>query len=109
MALARVQVSGAVRLREWAAQKALGRASFDLKVENGLVVSMTGNTFVRPNGMSLRPAGSPVFAEVLANFRGDHVSIIPAETPLPLEFVLLHEHSDHYSLQTSEPVELQMV
>ena len=109
-ALAPGAAAAPVRLREWAKQKELGRASYDLKVHaDGLVHPMTGDKFVRPNGMSLRPAGSLVLAEVLANFRGDCVTIIPAETRLPPELVLLHEHSDHYSLQTAEPVALEAV
>lgn len=104
MVLYRVQNGEKVILREHSEQMKLKRTSFDLKLgADGLVHPATGPNFIGPNGASLRPAGF-VFGEIVANFRGPRMCIIeiPSGIVLPKELVLLHEHSDHYSLQTSE-------
>lgn len=102
--LYRIQGGEKVSLREHSEQVKLKRTSFDLKLgADGLVHPATGENFIGPNGASLRPGGF-VFGEIVANFRGPRMRIIeiPAGVDLPKELVLLHEHSDHYSLQTSE-------
>ncbi len=49
-----------------------------------------------------------MFQEVVRNFRGTNITVyvLPEGTPLPPSLTLLHEHSDHYSLQCTEPVSL---
>ena len=104
MVLYRVQNGEKVILREHSEQMKLKRTSFDLKLgADGLVHPALGPNFIGPNGASLRPAGF-VFGEIVANFRGPRMRIIeiPSGVDLPKELMLLHEHSDHYSLQTSE-------
>ena len=98
-----------MNLRDFAAQQALQRSSYDLSVnpKDGLVHPVDGVHFEKPNGASLRPNG-PTFQETARNFRGRNVTIyrIPEGTPIPAGLVLYWEHSDHYSLQTSTPISL---
>ncbi|TPX30287.1 hypothetical protein SeMB42_g07935 [Synchytrium endobioticum] len=106
--LYRLQIGPRAQLREFEAQKKLGRDAYDLKLgDDGLVHPMKGPSFEGPNGMSLRPLG-PAFGELIAGFRGRNTRIIPIPegTVLPSEMVLLHEHSDHYSMQCDEPMSL---
>ncbi|KAJ7119936.1 hypothetical protein C8R43DRAFT_1136950 [Mycena crocata] len=46
-------------------------------------------------------AAQPVLQKVVRNFQGHDVKIflIKQGTPLPPSLTLLHEHSDHYSMQ----------
>ena len=109
--LFRIQGTKRVSLREYAAQMAKNRMSFDLRQnpESGLVEPRNGEYFEGPNGMSIRPLG-PVLHEVVRTFRGGKNTTIyrlPKGTPLEGEDLqLLHEHSDHYSLQCSKPMTL---
>ncbi|KAF0852195.1 conserved uncharacterized mitochondrial protein [Andalucia godoyi] len=107
--LLRMQSGKAVRLRDFAAQQKLGRTSFDVKLQDdGLVHPIPPSTteFVRPNGMSLRPPGGN-FQETLETFQKPPIIFRLVEgTPLPAHFTLLHEHTDHFSLQTTEPVSI---
>eukprot|EP00160_Parvularia_atlantis_P019740 Unigene7874_Nuclearia_a/m.24187 Unigene7874_Nuclearia_a/g.24187 ORF Unigene7874_Nuclearia_a/g.24187 Unigene7874_Nuclearia_a/m.24187 type:complete len:155 (-) Unigene7874_Nuclearia_a:57-521(-) len=108
LVLYRVQGGRETRLREHGAQQKLKRHSFDLRVyPDGLVHPNKTDTFIGPNGASLRPMG-PVLKEVLATFRGRRpfVFTIPKDTPVPTDLVLLHEHTDHYSLQCDRPMPL---
>lgn len=61
-----------------------------------------------PNGCSLQPPESRTFQEVVRNFRGSKVGIyiIEKDTELPSDLVILHEHSDHYSLQATKEMPL---
>ncbi|KAI0709003.1 hypothetical protein C8Q76DRAFT_741854 [Earliella scabrosa] len=107
--LARVQSGTNVRLRDYEQQKALKRFSYDLKLSpDGLVLPATGDNFIGPNGCSLRPPLSPTFQEVVRNFRGANIItyILKEGTPLPDTLTILHEHSDHYSLQCTTPMTL---
>ena len=100
--LFRLQTSTSAKLREYTAQKKLGRTSYDLKLdENGMVAPCKGIVFECPNGMSLRPMGPTLF-EIAKNFIGKVAYRIPKETDIPSYFSLYLEHSDHFSLQTSE-------
>ena len=56
--------------------------------------------FLGPNGMSMRPKGTAL-AMIIAPFRAPRTLVleVPAGTPIPPELCLLHEHSDHYSVQ----------
>ncbi|KAG6860972.1 hypothetical protein C0995_005208 [Termitomyces sp. Mi166 len=126
--LARVQSSRNVKLRDYETQRELKRFSYDLKLQNGKVLPADGPNFIGPNGCSLRPPLSPTFQEVVRNFRGANiiVSVIPEGalatncislfseltpflgqgTPLPSTLQILHEHSDHYSMQCTKPMTL---
>jgi hypothetical protein len=104
--LFRIQRRFPVALREYSEQMALGRTSFDLKTINGVVHPMQGDTFTTPNGMSLRPI-SFTQMELAQNFVGDfRVYELAEGLKLPDGLVVLHEHSDHFSLQVSEPMSL---
>ena len=106
ISLYRIQAKPQVKLRDFAEQMALGRTSYDLKTVNGLVMPMEGDTFHTPNGMSLRPNG-PNMISILQNFKGSpRVYALPVGMTLPKGLVAIHEHSDHWSLQTSEPIPL---
>ncbi|KAI8817765.1 uncharacterized protein EV422DRAFT_539870 [Fimicolochytrium jonesii] len=60
-----------------------------------------------PNGASVRPNGA-FLQEVVRGFRGKNTTIwrIPAGTDLPPDLVLLHEHTDHHSIQCMRPMTL---
>ncbi|KAG5340656.1 hypothetical protein C0989_000911 [Termitomyces sp. Mn162] len=106
--LARVQSGSNVKLRDYETQKELKRFSYDLKLQKGIVVPADGPEFIGPNGCSLRPPFSPTFQEVVRNFRGANIiiSVIPRGTILLPTLQILHEHSDHYSLQCTKPMTL---
>jgi hypothetical protein len=109
--LFRVQTGKKVVLRSYDAQLAKGATSFDLRVHpDGKVhaVDQASSVFTGPNGMSLRPAG-PMLATILSKFKGRNIRVygIPAGVKLPPQLTLLHEHTDHYSMQTTEPVKLE--
>lgn len=97
--LFRLQSQRSARLRDYYVQKQLNRSSYDFVPEaDGLIHPMTGDVFRKPNGMSLRPA-CPTLYEILGNFNGDIIYVIPKGIKLPSELVLLHEHTTHYSMQ----------
>jgi hypothetical protein len=106
--LFRIQNGPSTKLREFAAQQRKNSKSYDLVAQpDGLIHPKTSEFFEGPNGSSLRPIG-PVIFEVVSHWRGKDARIyrIPKGTKLPDNLILLHEHSDHYSLQTTEPVKL---
>ena len=104
--LFRIQGGAIVRLRLEAAARAAGRASFDVSAhEGGAVVrprapAGADERFLGPNGMSMRPKGS-MLAVIVAGFKGARSLVfeVPAGTPIPPELCVLHEHSDHFSVQ----------
>ncbi|GAA6036946.1 hypothetical protein JCM8097_005472 [Rhodosporidiobolus ruineniae] len=72
----RVNGSPTIRLRDYETQMSLGRRSYDLHLGEDGLV---------------HPLEDPkVFSSL----------------PLPKNLVMYHEHSDHYSLQTREPIPL---
>lgn len=106
--LFRMQSAKTVALRDFDAAMAAGRKSYDLRTTAGRVEpsDLSGNAFLGPNGMSLRPAGV-VLATLVAGFRGRcNIFEVPAGTPIPPELVLLHEHSDHFALQAARGMPL---
>jgi len=107
--LARVQSGRHVRLRDYDTQKGLKRFSYDLKLRDGEVWPAEGDFFIGPNGCSLREPLSPTFQEVVRNFRGTNilVFVIPKGTRIPPSLTILHEHSDHYSMQCTSPMTLE--
>ena len=60
------------------------------------------NTFIGPNGLSMRPSGRLMY-ELVAFKKGSTTRVIeiPEGAEVPQGLVLLHEHTDHYSLQPS--------
>lgn len=104
--LYRIQARRTVNLREYETQMAKGRASYDLKLHNGLVHPAEGDEWIGPNGMSLRPA-TDTMVGILENWRGDPTIFRLSEgLRLPESLIVLHERDDHWSLQTTEPVTL---
>jgi hypothetical protein len=104
--LFRIQRRLPVSLREYAEQEALGRTAFDLKTSNGIVHPTVGAKFTTPNGMSLRPI-SFTQLKLVKEFKGKFsVYELEEGLKLPAGLVAIHEHSDHYSLQVTEPTPL---
>ncbi|KAJ3288515.1 hypothetical protein HDU79_004789 [Rhizoclosmatium sp. JEL0117] len=107
--LFRIQQKLPVSLRDHAIAMAKNRQSWDLKrhAPNNLVLPMEGSTFHTPNGMSLRPLG-PKMIDILEKFKGDPtVYRMQENLKVPEGMVLIHEHSDHYSMQVAEPMSLE--
>jgi len=103
--LFRVQAGMMVSLRDREKQTSLGRFSYDLELRGGKVLPAVGTNFNGPNGMSLRPP-TKFFFEIAAGFEDPVIFKIAKGTSLPDTLTLLHEHSDHYSLQTAVPCSL---
>jgi hypothetical protein len=99
--LYRLQTGWNVKLREFHAQKAKQKASFDYKQNaEGKIEPTVGDFFKGPNGMSLRPAG-PNLTNIATSYNAKNVYRIPEGVEIPENMVLIHEHTDHYSLQTT--------
>ena len=46
-----------------------------------------------------------LFRDILSTYSGKcEVVMIPEGTKLPADLILIHEHGDHYSLQTTKPI-----
>ncbi|KAL0483621.1 CTP synthase [Acrasis kona] len=107
--LFRVNGTEKVILRDYDTQMKKNSRSYDLVFnENGLVDGIFSGLFERPNGASLRP-NSRMMQEIVRNFKGKNVTVyeIPKGTKLPEGLTLKHEHSDHYSIQTTKPISLK--
>jgi hypothetical protein len=108
VSLFRIQGGASVRLRLEAAQRAAGRSFFDISAHEGGKVVLprappgagAEELFLGPNGMSMRPKGQAL-AVVIEHFRATRTLIFEmrAGTSIPPELCVLHEHSDHYSVQ----------
>ena len=108
--LFRVNSGEKVILRDFSSQKRLDRSSYDLVLkEDGLVhpAENTGN-FEGPNGASVRP-NSPFMQEIIRGYKGKGVTVylLKEGTKLPPELTLLHEHTDHHSIQCTKPMKLK--
>jgi hypothetical protein len=105
--LHRIQPKLPVQLGDFHTQRTLGRNSFDLTLENGLVKpTVLGSPFLQPNGMSLRPMGQKLNS-LIQEYEGSFkVYRLHEGYVLPEGLVVFHEHTDHYSLQTAVPVTL---
>ncbi|KAF5120365.1 hypothetical protein E5D57_013719 [Metarhizium anisopliae] len=64
------------------------------------------NFAVAPNGASMRPNSPYQQSLVSWRFRGSDMIVysVPKGTGLPDDLVLVHERSDHYSLQPAVPM-----
>ncbi|KAM0756189.1 hypothetical protein T439DRAFT_320885 [Meredithblackwellia eburnea MCA 4105] len=106
--LFRVNSSDKVALRDYDSQMKMERTAYDLHLkEDGLVHPSQGDMFNGPNGCSLRPDG-PMMQEVIRNFESENIVVwrIPQGLQLPSNLIILHEHTDHHSLQLTEPMTL---
>jgi hypothetical protein len=105
LALFRIQSATSVRLHLEAAARAAGRTSFDIAERDGAVWPRAADepNFLGPNGMSMRPSGH-MLAVIVGTFKakGARVFEVPAGAHVPPALVVLHEHSDHYSVQPAE-------
>jgi hypothetical protein len=104
--LFRFQGTNSTTLRNFEDQVKKGSTSFDFKFQtDGKIHPASEDTFTGPNGMSLRPLGSALYSLVTKKaLPTKAVFCIPKDTPIPPELVIIHEHSDHFSLQTTTPV-----
>lgn len=65
---------------------------------------MEGDKYQKPNGLSCRPLGVNL-TEYLEVFVGECIIELPKGLILPDDFVMIHEHTDHYSFQTTKSIE----
>ncbi|KAJ0158846.1 hypothetical protein CTA2_10756 [Colletotrichum tanaceti] len=97
--LFRVSSGKTVKLREFSLKRT---KSFDVIPEKGMVKpkALEPSTYEGPNGASMRPLGK-FQNELVQSYKGDKVVVyaVPEGTQLPKDLILVHEHSDHYSLQ----------
>lgn len=95
-----------VILREKEKQFSKGSRSYDYTASSDALLhpAPLDDYFIGPNGASLRPAGGQMW-EILSTQTGVvKVIEIPEGTHLPPDMVILHEHTDHYSLQTTKSI-----
>lgn len=106
--LYRIQARLPVKLRDYDAQMAKGRASFDIKThDDGLVHPAHGDEWIGPNGMSLRPATDTMLG-ILEDWKGEPTIFRLNEgLQLPDNLIVLHERDDHWSMQPREPCTLE--
>lgn len=106
--LYRIQGRLPVSLRDYDTQVSMGRESYDLKLTDGKVHPAVGDIWIGPNGMSLRP-GNETMLNIIKNWKGDATVYRFGEgLVLPTELIVIHERDDHYSLQTTEPITLDI-
>ncbi|KAI1078583.1 hypothetical protein F5B20DRAFT_547651 [Whalleya microplaca] len=98
--LFRVNDGRQIKLRVWSPQR---REVYDIFAENGRVEPKALNhaTYVAPNGASMRPNSPYQQALVSWRFKSQNMVVfgVPEGTELPEDLLLVHERSDHYSLQ----------
>ena len=86
-----------------------GLKYYDLTLKhNGQVrvQDQTDRVFYGPNGISLHPKTRD-YREILPLLSGKHIFVIPKGTIIPRGLQLLHEYSDHYSLQAAKKCSLK--
>ena len=92
------------KLRERSIQFSRGITSFDFKLgDNSLYNPAEGDIYLGPNGLSLRPLGVNL-AELVGSFKGGYIYEIPKDTIVPDGLILIHERTDHYSLQPKQSI-----
>ncbi|KAI1275389.1 hypothetical protein F5Y07DRAFT_175237 [Xylaria sp. FL0933] len=88
-----------------------GRHVFDIVTRNGRVEpkALDPETYMAPNGASMRPNSPYQQSLVLSRFRGPDVIVyaIAKGTQLPDDLLLVHERSDHYSLQPGASMSIE--
>ncbi|RSM03313.1 hypothetical protein CEP52_007461 [Fusarium oligoseptatum] len=79
------------------------RHVYDIVTENGLALpkALDPSSYIAPNGASMRPNSPYQQSLVSWRFRGNDTIVysVPEGTTLPDDLLLVHERSDHYSLQ----------
>ncbi|KAI0530188.1 hypothetical protein GGR58DRAFT_524912 [Xylaria digitata] len=84
------------------------RNVYDIVAQDGRVEpkALNPHTYIAPNGASMRPNSPYQQSLVSSRFRGPKVIVyaIARGTQLPDDLVLVHERSDHYSLQPGAPM-----
>ncbi|KZO94257.1 hypothetical protein CALVIDRAFT_539303 [Calocera viscosa TUFC12733] len=106
--LFRIQNGRKTRLRDYDSEMSKGRHSYDVRLrEDGLVHPVEGEIYVAPNGSSCRPMGHTV-KDVVDKSTGRSVVVyrIPTGTALPPSLTIIHEHTDHHSIQCAKPMTL---
>ncbi len=104
--LYRFQSDKLPKLREKSFQKKMGKLSFDFTLgTNGLYNPAIGNKYPGPNGLSLRPIGGNLAEFLEYAYPTTIIYELPKDLVVPSSLVMIHEHNDHYSLQTKESVE----
>ncbi|KAK9438136.1 uncharacterized protein VB005_09143 [Metarhizium brunneum] len=105
--LFRVNNGRPINLRVWSPR----RHSYDIFAENGLVKpkALDPLSYAAPNGASMRPNSPYQQSLVSWRFRGSDMIVysVPKGTRLPDDLVLVHERSDHYSLQPAVPMTVE--
>jgi len=71
---------------------------------NNLYNPCSGDTYLGPNGLSLRPIGNNL-VEFLDTFKGKCIYELSKDLVIPANFVVIHEHTDHFSIQTTQPID----
>lgn len=79
------------------------RRTYDITLSNGRAEpkALDPAAYAAPNGASMRPNSPYQQSLVSWRFRGSDMLVyaVPEGTVLPEELLLVHERSDHYSLQ----------
>ncbi|KAJ2987196.1 hypothetical protein HDV02_006317 [Globomyces sp. JEL0801] len=103
--LYKIQPNLPVNLKTY--QNQLNTSSFDLKLYNNQVIPISHpDSFKTPNGMSLRPASNQML-EILHKFNGNPtIYCLLSGLKLPDGLCIYHEHTNHYSLQTTTPISI---
>ncbi|KAF2760178.1 hypothetical protein EJ05DRAFT_274469 [Pseudovirgaria hyperparasitica] len=101
--LFRVNYGLAIRLREWSLQR---QRSYDILTDSGRVKAkaLDPHNYKPPNGASMRPMGF-YQKKLVAQLRGESGVIYC----IPADLILVHEHTDHYSLQAATEMSLEQL
>ncbi|KAL2173072.1 uncharacterized protein P884DRAFT_273585 [Thermothelomyces heterothallicus CBS 202.75] len=92
--LFRLSATSKTKLRDYTLKKS---ASYDILTAQGIAQPIASVTYERPNGASMKPLSAGWF-QLVQKFKGSKVVVF--EIPeVPEDLILIHEHSDHYSLQ----------
>ncbi|KND92483.1 hypothetical protein TOPH_02733 [Tolypocladium ophioglossoides CBS 100239] len=104
--LFRVNNGPQIRIRPWSPK----RHVYDILVKNGRVQpkALDPSTYRAPNGASMRPNSTYQQHLVSELFQGSDVLVyaVPKGTRLPDNLILVHERTDHYSLQPAQDMTL---
>ncbi|KAI2611995.1 hypothetical protein GGR54DRAFT_338782 [Hypoxylon sp. NC1633] len=104
--LFRVNNGQVIKLRVWTPKRHL----YDIVTHHELVQpkALSPLSYVAPNGASMRPNSPYQQSLVSWRFRGIDTLVysVPEGTTLPDDLLLVHERSDHYSLQPARTMTL---
>ena len=93
-------------LRERNEQLKKGSHLFDFTMSDaGLYEPAPDTVFIGPNGLSFRPLGLNLYDNIgRSKGKNQVIAEVPQGFVLPPELIFLHEHGDHWSLQTTKPI-----